>query len=166
MYIFGFDISGIVLGLKILGFLISLASAVGIVLALLGKVKIAQQSKDRFDAHFIVPEVKASYENDRWEMIKKHFQSTNVAEWRTAIIDADTMLEDLITSLGYTGENFGEKLKSMNHNNFPLLNEAWTVHKLRNVIAHQGSSYVLREREVFQTFKTYEHIFYEMGYIS
>ena len=166
MYFFGYDISGIVLVLKIIGFLLSVGFSVGIVIYLLKKVKISEKKKHRFENHFVVPERKETHESKRWENIKAHFQSSNPAEWRMAIIDADSMLEDIITELGYTGETMGEKLKSISVHDFPLLDEAWTVHKLRNMIAHQGSHYHLSEREVFQTFKMYEQIFYRTQYLS
>ena len=166
MYFLGYDISGIVFTLKVIGFLFSVGFSVGIVVYLLGKLKLHQKKRDRFENHFITPVSEKTYEEKRWENIKAHFQSSNPAQWRMAIIDADSLLEEIITDLGYTGESFGEKLKSMNYDTFPLLDEAWTVHKLRNTIAHQGSHYHLSEREVFQTFKLYEQIFYKTGYIS
>ncbi len=167
MIFLGYDISNIVLGLKVLGFVISLAFFVGIILSILGEKKLAHKYRKRRKNYFNrVPEKKENKENKRWQNIKAHFQSSNPTDWRMAIIDADAMLEDVIESMGYHGASFGEKLKSINPRNVPFLNDAWYVHKLRNNLAHQGSTYHLSEREVFQAHKIYENIFYSTGYIS
>ena len=166
MFLFGFDISGIVIALKILGFLLSVAFAVGIVLSLLAKLKLAEEEDEKYNNHFIKQKPNQNKENIRWNMIVGHFQSKNSAEWRAAIIDADTMLEDIITQLGYSGATFGEKLKSIRPTDFPYINEAWEVHKLRNIIAHQGTGYHLNEREAYRAYKIYEEIFYSSGYLS
>lgn len=162
----GFNITEFIFVMKIIGFILSLCFAVILVLYLLKQQKNSAEGRARFDAHFIRYEKEESPQQKRWYRIRDHFQSHNPAEWRMAIIDADAMLEDLITKLGYRGDSFGEKLKSMNAQQFPLLQIAWNVHKLRNVLAHQGSAYPLTEREAYQAFKDYEHIFFETGYIT
>lgn len=170
MIFLGYDISGIVLFFKILGFVLSLAFTVGIVLSLLGMKNLSLKKKQKRDNYFNNTihsnNMSKSIEMKRWENIKAHFQSKNPTDWRMAIIDADAMLEDAIEFIGYHGASFGEKLKSMNPANVPFLNDAWYVHKLRNNLAHQGSRYQLSEREAFQAHKIYENIFYSTGYIS
>ena len=166
MIFLGFDISNIIFILKIIGFILTLGFAVGLVLALLGQYNVSEREKRKREEFFDVTYDDHPQEQTRWTDIQAHFQSQNSTDWRMAIIDADSMLEDLITGMGYQGTNFGEKLKSMSHANFPSLDAAWHVHKLRNTLAHQGSSYHLTDRESYQAFKIYEQIFHDTGYIS
>ena len=171
MIFLGYDMSGIVLFLKILGFVLSVGFAVGLVLSILGQRDLFIKKKNRRENYFndTLNNSQSSMESremKRWQNIKAHFQSKNPTDWRMAIIDADAMLEDIIESMGYRGASFGEKLKSMNPRNVPFLNDAWHVHKLRNILAHQGSRYNLSEREAYQAHKIYENIFYSTGYIS
>lgn len=167
MEFLGFDISGIILILKIIGSVLSVVFLVGIIISGLSFLNVSDIKKKRRLNHFNRNEVKEeSPREKRWNSIKAHFQSQNPAEWRMAIIDADSMLEDLITSMGYSGDTFGEKLKSIRHENVPFLESAWHVHKLRNTLAHQGTGYYLSDREAYQAYKIYDHIFYTTGYLA
>lgn len=118
-----------------------------------------------YTKHFVKPEVSQKLVNQRWEQIRAHFESENPNDWRAAIIDADTLLEEVVTGLGYTGESLGAKLTSIRLNDFPTLQSAWEAHKMRNVIAHQGSNFSLSERQKEITRKHFEAVFRDTGII-
>lgn len=118
-----------------------------------------------YSAHFVKPVVVAQRINPKWEQIRAHFESANPNDWRAAIIDADTLLEELVTNLGYTGESLGAKLTSIRVNDFPTLQSAWEGHKMRNVIAHEGSNFTLTERQKEITRKHFEAVFRDAGVI-
>ncbi len=168
MIFLGIDFSWLVITLKVLGSILSVASIVGIVISFFGILDTNKKKKEKRENYF-VKQNNNDYisENDmRWIDIRNNFQSNDPTNWRMAIIDADSMLEDLITSIGYDATTFGDKLKMINRIDFPLIDSVWYVHKLRNNLAHQGSSYHLSERDAYQAFKIYEQIFYENNYIS
>ncbi len=119
----------------------------------------------QYSAHFIKPTSVGKKTNPRWEQIRAHFESNNPNDWRAAIIDADALLEEVVTNLGYTGESLGAKLTSIRVNDFPTLQSAWEGHKMRNVIAHQGSSFTLTERQKEVTRKHFEAVFRDAGII-
>jgi hypothetical protein len=118
-----------------------------------------------YNAHFIKPASVQKKLNPRWEQIRAHFESANPNDWRAAIIDADTLLEEVVTSLGYTGESLGAKLTSIRINDFPTLQSAWEGHKMRNIIAHQGTNYNLTERQKEITRRHFEAVFHDTGII-
>ncbi len=118
-----------------------------------------------YSSHFIKPEVSKKKINAKWELIRSHFESNNPNDWRAAIIDADTLLDEVVTSLGYTGESLGAKLTSIRVNDFPTLQSAWEGHKMRNVIAHQGTNYSLSERQKEITRRHFEAVFRDVGII-
>jgi len=103
--------------------------------------------------------------NPKWQSVLTHVFSPNESEWRIAIIEADTMLEELMDQLGFKGENLGEKLKSADQEKFKYLTSAWEAHTLRNKIAHEGSNFELTQREAKRVVTLYEQIFNDFGFI-
>ncbi len=110
-------------------------------------------------------EAHSSRTNERWEQVESLFDSVSPGDWRLAIIEADSMLEDLIVKLGYSGENLGERLKNINNGDFPDLQSAWEVHLVRNKIAHEGLAYHLIERDKRHIHNLYKKIFENAGII-
>jgi hypothetical protein len=104
-------------------------------------------------------------EDSRWTYIKNLTESGDESQWRQAIIEADIMLEELLTKLGYDGNTIGDKLKMANPKNFHTLNDAWEAHKVRNEIAHQGSTYQLTDHIAYRTINHYENVFREFHVI-
>ena len=92
--------------------------------------------------------------------------SVQEARWRQAILEADVMLDDAISSRGYTGDGLGEKMKQVHRSDINSIDDAWEAHKLRNRVAHEGSSYDLTQREAKRGISLYEKVFRELGYIS
>jgi len=101
----------------------------------------------------------------RWSIVEGHMQSENPAEWKLAIIEADSMLEELVKKLGYPGGTLGEMMKQIEISDFNTLNEAWEAHKVRNYIAHQGSTFLLTKHQANRVIRLYEKVFKEFAYI-
>lgn len=107
------------------------------------------------------PEVE---ELSRWKKIEALFYSGGESNWRQAIIEADIMLDEMLTVQGYRGDTVGDKLKSVEPADFTTLQYAWAAHKIRNNIAHQGQNFVLTEREAKQAMHWYERVFDEFHF--
>lgn len=103
--------------------------------------------------------------NHRWQHIQMLAESGKSSEWREAIIEADIMLDDLLTKEGYHGASVGEKLKGVDRANFSTLDDAWEAHKVRNRIAHDGSAFDLSDTLVHRTIARYEAVFREFELI-
>src|SRR3989344_4982210 len=103
--------------------------------------------------------------NERWRQVLRLLFSASPNDWRLAIIEADSMLEDLLGQQGYRGLNLGEKLKSAGEQGFTQLNSAWQAHIARNRIAHEGSIFELSHHEAKRLIAIYEDIFRQYGYI-
>ncbi len=103
--------------------------------------------------------------NRRWENILNYLFSNNENDWKQAILEADTMLFDLLTELGFQGETLGDKLKNVNTESFRSLDSAWEVHNIRNRIAHEGSAFSFSLHETKRVIALYEQIFRDFGYI-
>jgi hypothetical protein len=104
-------------------------------------------------------------EHSRWNHIKQLIESPQESDWRSAIIEADIMLDELLTKIGLVGDTVGDKLKMTSESHFHTLQDAWEAHKIRNDIAHQGSSFELSPNVAYRTVGRYENVFREFNEI-
>jgi hypothetical protein len=103
--------------------------------------------------------------NSRWQHIESLADDATASQWREAIVEADIMLDDVLTKQGYMGDGVGEKLKSIEPNEVKSLQDAWEAHKVRNQIAHEGSAFNLSDTIARRTIARYEAIFREFNAI-
>ncbi|MFA6430565.1 MAG: hypothetical protein WC229_01580 [Candidatus Paceibacterota bacterium] len=103
--------------------------------------------------------------NPKWQLIEKHINSDNQADWKLAILEADIMLAELLESMALPGDSIGEKLKAVEKSDFGSLEEAWEGHKIRNAIAHEGSDFLITEREAKRVISLYHKVFDEFDII-
>jgi hypothetical protein len=88
----------------------------------------------------------------------------NPNDWKQAILEADTMLLDVLAGLGYQGEGIGEKLRRVQPGEMKSLNEAGEAHGMRNKIAH-GPDFQLDHHTAVQTMHKFRKVFEEFYYI-
>lgn len=117
-----------------------------------------------FQTEEIFP-IKVSEKNSRWPHIQDLIKSYNVNDWRQAIIEADIILEEMLDGMGYEGVSIGDKLKRVEKSDFITLDKAWSAHRVRNQIAHDGSAFKLHRDIAEKTIKDYEEVFREFYYI-
>lgn len=101
----------------------------------------------------------------RWERIVAHANSVEESNWRLAILEADVLLDEMVTHMGYHGDSLGEKLKGVEKSDFVSLDMAWEAHAVRNKIAHEGAAFALTEREAKRVIGLYENVFSEFHYL-
>ncbi len=66
---------------------------------------------------------------------KRHWEKIKALEIKQAVIEADKLLDELLTKKGYKG-SLGDKLKKAGPA-FTNVNDVWSAHKLRNRLAHE-----------------------------
>ena len=103
--------------------------------------------------------------NEKWEKVMEHIESDNANDWRLAILEADIALGEMLDKRGYIGEGIGEQLKSVDKNDFTSIDDAWEAHKIRNLIAHEGASFMITEREAKRVIGLYKKVFEEFDFI-
>jgi hypothetical protein len=101
----------------------------------------------------------------RFERIRGHVNSEKESGWRLAVLEADVLLDEMVTNMGYHGDSLGEKLKSVEASDFLTLPKAWEAHAVRNRIAHEGAAFALSQREARRIIGLYEEVFKEFRYV-
>lgn len=125
---------------------------------LLNKVKVEKEAEDS-DNHNEV------FENPKWKLVEEHINSDDQNKWKLAILEADIILSELLDKLSLPGESIGEKLKAVESSDFDTIEQAWEAHKIRNAIAHQGSDFILNQREAKRVIGLYATVFKEFEII-
>lgn len=103
--------------------------------------------------------------NEQWKRVEELIASERPNDWRVAILEADVMLDDLMTSMGYVGDNLGEKLKTVDKSDLLSIRSAWDAHMVRNEVAHGGGDFILTQREARRVIGLYREVFNEANYI-
>lgn len=152
--------------ISVISVLISMLFFIGYVYA---KIRYGQLSAiesaalRRAEEQWAARHVRPDSRNMRFDAIQKRVTENNPESWRVAIIEADIMLDEVLTNAGYAGKSIGDKLKTANPHSFTTLQDAWSAHKVRNDIAHVGSDFVLTKKVAQDTILQYERVFREFG---
>lgn len=156
--------AGVWVIITILGFIISFIALAVLIHSTVRMHEAKRREAPRYATqHPAVAETKRDH--NRWNHVMQLIESPHENDWRQAIIEADIMLDDLLSQLGYHGMTLGEKLRAVDPARFRTLQNAWEAHKVRNDIAHQGSAYPLTDHIAYRTIHNYEAVMREHGEI-
>ena len=150
--------------LKPIALILILLFLIGIIYSIIRIRQIRREEEEEL-GEIIVAKGTAEKKKEKWNQLVDLASSENESDWRLAIIEADTMLDDMVDAMGYKGEGLGEKLKQIEKSDFNTLDKAWEAHKIRNGVAHDGSDYALTQREVRRVIDLYKQVFEEFEFI-
>lgn len=152
---------------SILVFVASLVTTIAIGVSIYSFVRLSQIRQKEAERLGIVFSWRAekAKKDARWLKVEEYIASPHPSDWKIAILEADNILDEIVKRMGYPGETLGERMKHIEASDFPLLEEAWEVHKIRNQIAHKGTDYFLSRTEAENAIDTYHRIFKELGYL-
>ena len=103
--------------------------------------------------------------NPRWHYILTLIESPNDSDWRVAVIEADSMMEEVLKEKGLSGETVSELLEGAKESGYTHIQDAWDAHSVRNEIAHQGSDFPLSQIEGRRVIKMFQNFFEELRVI-
>lgn len=147
----------------IVGYTLAVAGLFVIIYATVKLADLRNRENEFYGEIILAPD--AGGGDPRWKHIQDLMNGQSSSDWRTAILEADILLEDMLTRQGYTGDGVGEKLKQVERSDFATLDDAWEAHKVRNQIAHEGSSFDLSQTLANRTIARYEAVFREFELI-
>jgi len=172
---YGYKLSGIIefFGLnaqilRALGYVIAGIAAYGVFILHRKGDNIAREQKEKLYpkdmSDIIVATEPVPVKNqlmERWEKILSLSESQNPSDWRLAVIEADIILDELLEKLQLPGDTMGDKLKAVEKSDFTTIEYAWEAHKARNMIAHEGSNFLINQREIRRIISLYQAVFKE-----
>lgn len=130
LYVTSANFGAVLIILKLTSYLISLT--LSILIAILLK---------RSDAGWWVRErayaTQIAYgetENQRWEKILEKLKNGDEANLKLAIIEADTLLDDIFKRMGLPGKNMDERLGQVTQAEIKNVDKIWEAHKIRDRI--------------------------------
>ena len=144
--------------------IIALLLFAGIIYVVIRIRQIRREEEEDLD-EIVVAKGITKKKRERWNKLVDLASSENESDWRLAILEADTMLDDMVDVMGYKGEGLGEKLKQIERSDFNTLDKAWEAHKVRNAILHAVTDYMLTKREVRRVIDLYKQAFEEFEFI-
>lgn len=153
---------------KIASTIISLLFLTGIIYSYIRLFQVKGEEDEKLESLVkaaVAGEAVEHYRDERWDKVLAHVNSENQNDWRQAIIEADIILDDIISRAGYPGETLGEKMRGIEKSDFNTLDEAWEAHKIRNQIAHTGSTFQFSKREALRVIDLYKKVFEEFYFI-
>jgi len=103
--------------------------------------------------------------NPRWHYIQTLVESPNESDWRVAIIEADSLMEEILKENGLSGATVSELLDGAKESGYRSIQDAWNAHLVRNQIAHTGSDFSLSQVEGRRVIKMYQNFFEELRVI-
>ncbi len=148
---------------EVVSAIVSCLLVAGIVYNIL-KLSVLRKKELAGFAKLVVEEAPHERAN-RWSEIKKYGESDNSSDWRRAILEADSLVENIVTKIGYKGTTFGEKLSRIHPDQFQSLSELWEAHKVRNRVAHESGQFGLSREKTEEVLKLYEKVLTDLEYI-
>lgn len=103
--------------------------------------------------------------NPKWHYIQTLIESPNDSDWRVSIIEADSLMEEILKDRGLSGTTVAELLESAKGSGYSSIQSAWDAHTVRNKIAHDGADFSLSQIEGRRVIKLYQNFFEELGII-
>ncbi len=101
----------------------------------------------------------------RWQKILDQVNSEEENNWKIAVMDADILLDEVLTEQGYIGTGVGERLKDAERAGFTTLQHAWEGHKVRNKIAHDPT-FVITQKDARMAISMFERFFNEIYHMA
>ena len=99
-----------------------------------------------------------------WARIIDKVDVAEQKDFKSAVIEADALVDNVLKAYSYPGENMGERMRSVKIDELPSLDDLWNAHKLRNTIAHHPT-YTVTVKQGHDALKTYKKVLEELGAI-
>lgn len=107
------------------------------------------------------PLVSQSKFQKRWKNIEARLSMGNPSQYKAAILEADSLAEEMLSGIGFEGANMGERLATVREGQVVTLGDLRSGHAMRNRII-QDPALVLSVEEARETLDRYRGFFEEL----
>lgn len=92
----------------------------------------------------------------RWSRVLKRMESDNLSQHKVAIIEADSIADDILKGIGYEGDNMTERLMHIKPEQLDGLEELKNAHAIRNRIVHE-TDFQIDHKSAHEVLNIYEN---------
>lgn len=139
--------------------------ALGGILFVLYRIFYLQKKRVVHLVDFFLREEMPEIRTNKWDEIQKKIDSENSADWKTAVIEADSLVDEIIKKIGYKGADLGERLKNIEPSDFTNLQNVWEANRIKNKIVREGETFQLTQKEAKEALEKYQKALKEFKYI-
>lgn len=104
-----------------------------------------------------MPLVSKSKMEKKWDKVKTRLKAENVSQYKVAILEADTIVDDILARIGFVGNNMTERLQQLKPGQFDYREELLEVHQIRNKIVHD-ENFIIDRKTAEETIAVYEKV--------
>lgn len=101
---------------------------------------------------------------ERWQAIQKKASLASSDSLRMAVIEADSLVNDVLGQLGLGGKHMADRLMNLNPDEYSTLNAIWRAHRIRNDLVHTPG-FFLSPEDAQKLLSDYESFLKEIGAI-
>lgn len=160
-YLTSVDFEAVLLILKITGWLISIFF-LWLIVILLKRSDAAWWVRERaFAGEFAY----GKGANQRWEEIKVRLQKGDEANLKLAVIEADSLMDDILKRMGLPGQEMEDRLQQIESQEVKSVDKIRATHKTRDLIIH-NADWHLPQEEAEEAVKNIEDALKELEYLS
>lgn len=94
----------------------------------------------------------------QWAKLIKKMEKGKDSDHKMVVIEADSILNDVLQKMGYKGETTKELLEQIDSKILPNIENIWKAHKMRNTVIHEPD-YKLTLEETKKILDIYEQAF-------
>ena len=98
----------------------------------------------------------------QWMKISERLATGLESEYKLAVIEADSMFDDILKKMGYGGETLGERLDKIPATLVPNVETLKLAHKTRNNVVHDPD-YKLELQEAKSALSAFEKVLVDLG---
>ena len=100
----------------------------------------------------------------KWQDIEQQMALGKPSNFKTAILEADKLLDHVLKGLGYGGQTMGDRMKSIPRNKFDrsFFDDMWQAHKVRNEMVH-NMNYEVMDFEARRVIGQFKRVLGELG---
>ncbi len=131
---------------KIIFIILSLLFIIGIIFLLLKNSWLKYSFLENSTEFFTYRPFGVKRTFKQWLKITKRLETEREADYKLALIEVDSLLDEILNKIGYKGESLGEKLKQLDPNTLPNLEQVWQAHKVRNNVIHDPDYHLTLEK--------------------
>jgi len=93
-----------------------------------------------------MPAVSKSKMQKKWAKIKERLESENPSQYKVAILEADIVIDKVLSDMRYPGKNLTERLEKIKPAQLPGYEDLKNAHEIRNRIIHEAGFSVDKKR--------------------